>query len=221
MPMSVVAKQCNDLLFPADQRMITNDFTTRLYVSPPSVDSDCDEILTMVIYDENDNVNGYHQVITAASSDTIDLTDKSEMASSSYSGQIPMYRLGSILNHPDNLTAYGHFAHIVPSIQEWVTGKTQFYTLAKDRYIEFYADQDGIDPDLIKVDGIILSNYDYTFNHMPYYKKKYGHFILPLPGHGVHTFQNGGNYVLYVICKNVNGLYDAAGYLTGYNQRKQ
>uniref|UniRef100_A0AC35TKC4 IgGFc_binding domain-containing protein n=1 Tax=Rhabditophanes sp. KR3021 TaxID=114890 RepID=A0AC35TKC4_9BILA len=221
MPMPVVAKQCNDLLFPTDQRMITNDFTTRLYVSPPSVDSDCDEIFTVIVYDKNDNVNGHHEVITAVSPSTIDLTDKSEMASSSYSGQIPMYRLGSISNHPDSLTAYGHFAHIVPSLLEWVTGKSQFYTLAKDCYIEFYADQDGIDPDLIKVDGIILSNYDYTFNHMSYYKKKYGHFILALPGYGLHTLENGGSYVLYVICKNVNGPNDAAGYLTGYNQRKQ
>uniref|UniRef100_A0AC35TR02 IgGFc_binding domain-containing protein n=1 Tax=Rhabditophanes sp. KR3021 TaxID=114890 RepID=A0AC35TR02_9BILA len=41
--MPVVSKQCNDLLFPPDQRMITNDFTTRLYASPPSVDQDCVE----------------------------------------------------------------------------------------------------------------------------------------------------------------------------------
>uniref|UniRef100_A0AC35TQF3 CUB domain-containing protein n=1 Tax=Rhabditophanes sp. KR3021 TaxID=114890 RepID=A0AC35TQF3_9BILA len=181
--------------------------------------TDCNEIFTITIYDKNDNINGDHKIIIAAEPSTIELTDKSEIASPTYSGQMPMYRLGSILSHPDSLTAYGHFAHYVPSVLEWVTGKTQFYTLAKDCYIQFYADPDGIDPDLIKVDGTSLSDFDYSFNHMSYFKKKYGHFIMSIPGYGLHTFDNGGNYILYVVCKNANGPY-ARGYLTGFNQRK-
>uniref|UniRef100_A0AC35TRW0 CUB_2 domain-containing protein n=1 Tax=Rhabditophanes sp. KR3021 TaxID=114890 RepID=A0AC35TRW0_9BILA len=119
MMMPVVEKKCNDIISPSDQRMITNDFTTRLYVSPPSVPYDCNETFTMNIYDKEDNINGYQEIITSMGSSTIELTDKSEMASSTNAGQMPMYRLGSVLNHPDSLTAYGHFTHYVPSVQEW------------------------------------------------------------------------------------------------------
>uniref|UniRef100_A0AC35TH59 Structural protein n=1 Tax=Rhabditophanes sp. KR3021 TaxID=114890 RepID=A0AC35TH59_9BILA len=142
------------------------------------------------------------------------------MASSTNAGQMPMYRLGSVLNHPDSLTAYGHFTHYVPSVQEWVTGKTQFFTLAKNCFVEMYTDQDGYNPDFITVDGIVLSRLNYTFIYMEYFKKKYGHFVLPVTGYGLHTIKNYGNYVIYVVCKNVNSAGDAAGYVAGFNKRK-
>uniref|UniRef100_A0AC35TYY7 SCP domain-containing protein n=1 Tax=Rhabditophanes sp. KR3021 TaxID=114890 RepID=A0AC35TYY7_9BILA len=218
MPMPVVSKDCSDAISPPDQRMITNDFTTRIYVSPPDVPYDCNEMFTTTVYDKNDN--GHQEVISSIGTSTIELTDKSEMASSSNSGQLPMYRLGSILNYPDSLTAYGHFAHYVPSIQEWVTGKTQFYTFAKGCYIEMYADQNGLNPDAIKMDGLPLSSYGYKLNHMNHFTKTYGHFIVPVTGYGLHTIESGANYVMYVICKNVLGAYDAAGYVAGFNKRK-
>uniref|UniRef100_A0AC35UE73 IgGFc_binding domain-containing protein n=1 Tax=Rhabditophanes sp. KR3021 TaxID=114890 RepID=A0AC35UE73_9BILA len=218
----LVPKQCNDLLFPPDQRLITNDFTSRVYVAPPSVSSKCNEVFSATFFDKNDNVNGDHIIITAYNRSFYDFGGKSpEMASSSYSGQMPMVRHGSVLNLPDTFTAYGHFLHYIPSILEWVTGKTQFYTLTKNCFMEFYADQEGSNADNIKIDGININNYDFTFKHMFYYKKTFGHFILELPGYGLHTIENSGNYVLYVVCKQVNGPYNAAGYLTGFNQRKQ
>uniref|UniRef100_A0AC35TXX7 Velvet domain-containing protein n=1 Tax=Rhabditophanes sp. KR3021 TaxID=114890 RepID=A0AC35TXX7_9BILA len=183
MPMPVVAKQCNGLLFPPDQRMISNDLTTRLYVSPPTVASECEEIFEITVYDKDNNANGHQEIITAIKPSTIDLTEKSEMGSSTDSGQMPMYRLGSIHIKPDHLTAYGHFVYYVPSVVEWVTGKTQFYTSAKDCHIEFYTDSNGIDPDLIKVDENILSTHNYKFNDMNYFKRQYGHFIMSMP-HG-------------------------------------
>uniref|UniRef100_A0AC35TNT3 Astacin domain-containing protein n=1 Tax=Rhabditophanes sp. KR3021 TaxID=114890 RepID=A0AC35TNT3_9BILA len=218
MPMPVVSKGCNDAFSRADQRMITNDFTTRLYISPPDIPDHCNELFTMTVYDKNGDE--YNETITSAGSSSVELADEYEKAFSTNAGEMRIYRFGSILNHPDNITGYGHFMHYIPSIQEWVKGKTQFYTLAKDCSIEFYADEDGYNPDLITVDGIVLSKYKYTFSYMKYFKKKYGHFILPITRYGLHTIENDGNYILYVICKNVNSAYDAAAYVTGFNKRK-
>uniref|UniRef100_A0AC35TLI2 IgGFc_binding domain-containing protein n=1 Tax=Rhabditophanes sp. KR3021 TaxID=114890 RepID=A0AC35TLI2_9BILA len=217
MLMPVVSKECNIMLRQPDQKIMRNDFTTRLYVSPPSVDNDCNESFSMDVYDENNNVK--HELISAIGSSTIELTDKSEMGSSTSGGQIPMFRLGRVINSPGSPLTYGHFGHFVPSIREWVVGKTQFYTLATNCIIEFYADQDGYNPEFIKLDGIVISNYN--FNYMNYFKKKYGHFTIPVKGYGLHTFENWGNYVLYVICKNVNNnVYDSAGYVASFNQKK-
>uniref|UniRef100_A0AC35TSK5 Thermopsin n=1 Tax=Rhabditophanes sp. KR3021 TaxID=114890 RepID=A0AC35TSK5_9BILA len=161
MPMPSVSKSCNSAWTHPDQRMITNDFTTRLYVSPPNVEN----------------------------------TYKSEMASSTSHGQMAMYRYGSILKHPDSLTAYGHFVHYVPSVREWVSGRTQFYTLAKDCYLEFYTNQEGSNTDFIKVDGKVLSTYKYTLKKMNYFKTVYGHFLMSLKGYGLHTFENSGYWI--------------------------
>uniref|UniRef100_A0AC35UF68 Phospholipid scramblase n=1 Tax=Rhabditophanes sp. KR3021 TaxID=114890 RepID=A0AC35UF68_9BILA len=217
--MPVVFKQCDTKLSRPDQRIISNNFTTRLYVSPPDVPSDCKEVFTMDVSDKAGTVN--HETINDSGSSTIELTDKSEMGSSTNEGQTPMYRFGSIINYPDASAIFGHFAHYVPSIEEWVTGKSQFYTLAKECSIELYTDEDGFNPGLIKVDGIALSKFQYTLSYMKYFNKKFGYFIVPITGYGLHTIENGGNYVMYVVCKNVNGINDAAGYLaSGFNKRK-
>uniref|UniRef100_A0AC35TS51 IgGFc_binding domain-containing protein n=1 Tax=Rhabditophanes sp. KR3021 TaxID=114890 RepID=A0AC35TS51_9BILA len=218
MPVPVVSKKCNQLLSSPDLRLMTNDFTTRLHISPPSVDYNCNEDFSMDVYDKEGNVD--HKVISKTGLSLISLVDQSEIGSSTNAGEMPVYRFGSILNHPDNLTAYGHFAHYVPSVQEWVTGKTQFYTLAKNCFIEFYADQDGSNTDFIKLDGLFLSKYPYTSNKMNYFKRSYGHIIVPVSGYGLHTFENGGKYVMYVICKTAYAKYDSSGYLTGFNRRK-
>uniref|UniRef100_A0AC35TVB1 IgGFc_binding domain-containing protein n=1 Tax=Rhabditophanes sp. KR3021 TaxID=114890 RepID=A0AC35TVB1_9BILA len=218
MPMPVVSKKCNSLLSHPDQRMITHDFTKRLYISPPNVDLNCDETFSIDVYNK-DNINGNIEIINTVGLSSFELKNTSEIALSTYSGQMPMYRLGSFHNEPDYLTAYGLFAHYVPSVKEWVTGKTQFYTLAKKCYLEFYTDADGSNIDFIKVDGLILKKYDVKLNKMNYFGTTFGHFIMPLDGYGLHTFENNGKYVLYVLCQNVNSAFDGAGYLTGFNKR--
>uniref|UniRef100_A0AC35TQ14 IgGFc_binding domain-containing protein n=1 Tax=Rhabditophanes sp. KR3021 TaxID=114890 RepID=A0AC35TQ14_9BILA len=219
-PSPVFFTECNGVLSPPDQRIITNDFTTRLYVSPPKKSSDCDEIFIMTIYNKEDNVNGDEEIITAIGSSTIDLRDKSEMGSSTSAGQMPIYRLGSARDYFDSLYEYGHFLHLVPSTEEWVTGKSQFYSLAKDCIIEFYTDQAGSDVNSILFDGKVLTKYGYIKDPMNYFKKTYFHFQVAVHGYGLHTLENDGKYVLYVICKHVNSVSDAAGYLTGFNRRK-
>uniref|UniRef100_A0AC35UAK4 IgGFc_binding domain-containing protein n=1 Tax=Rhabditophanes sp. KR3021 TaxID=114890 RepID=A0AC35UAK4_9BILA len=218
MPMPVVGKECNKMLALPDQRIITNDFTTRLYVSPPNVPHNCNEMFKIQVYDKFDNVTGNCEIISDIGSSTISLTDKSEMGSETFEGETVMYRFGSFHHSPDNLTGYGHFAHYVPSVQEWVTGQTQFYTLAKDCSAELYTDQ--VNPDSIKLDGITLTKPKYTLNYMDYFNKKFGHFIVPISGYGVHSIDSGSNYVLYVVCKNVHSIYNGAGYLASFNQAK-
>uniref|UniRef100_A0AC35TWW5 CUB domain-containing protein n=1 Tax=Rhabditophanes sp. KR3021 TaxID=114890 RepID=A0AC35TWW5_9BILA len=220
MPIPVIQKQCYEIVAPPDETIITNDFTTRLYVTPPGVDASCKEDFQMTIYAKHDNNTGLNKYIDHFGYSQIEMTDRSEMASSTYAGQMPMYRLGSIINLPDNRTAYGHFAHYIPVVEEWTTGLTNFHTLKKDCYIEFYVDQNGLNLDQIKVDGISLTKYTYTVNYMFYFKKQFGHFILPLHGYGLHSIENGGNYFLCVVCKNVNGPYNAVGYLAGFNKRR-
>uniref|UniRef100_A0AC35U2B1 COL8A n=1 Tax=Rhabditophanes sp. KR3021 TaxID=114890 RepID=A0AC35U2B1_9BILA len=133
---------------------------------------------------------------------------------------MPMYRLGSVHTQPDNITAWGLFIHYVPSTSEWVTGKSQFFTLAKNCFLEFYINEDGNNVDSIKVDNLNLSQYNYTQHNMNYFGSTFGHYIMPLNGYGVHSFENSGKYVLYVVCKHVNKLYSSSGYTTGFNLKK-
>uniref|UniRef100_A0AC35UBT3 CUB domain-containing protein n=1 Tax=Rhabditophanes sp. KR3021 TaxID=114890 RepID=A0AC35UBT3_9BILA len=99
LPMPVVPKNCNERLMKPDKRVITNDFTTRVYVSPPSVDYDCNEVFTMDIYDKFENISEKSKIISRIGMSRIELTDKSEMASSTVSGQMPMYRFGNYFYH--------------------------------------------------------------------------------------------------------------------------
>uniref|UniRef100_A0AC35TUC4 BPH_2 domain-containing protein n=1 Tax=Rhabditophanes sp. KR3021 TaxID=114890 RepID=A0AC35TUC4_9BILA len=75
----------------------------------------------MNVYDQNDPLNGNEEVITVSKPNTISLTNKWEIGSSTNSGEMLIFRFGSIHIQPDNITAYGHFMHYVPSISEWVT----------------------------------------------------------------------------------------------------
>uniref|UniRef100_A0AC35TQQ0 CUB domain-containing protein n=1 Tax=Rhabditophanes sp. KR3021 TaxID=114890 RepID=A0AC35TQQ0_9BILA len=221
MPMPVTSKPCFAELTSSDQVLMTNDFTTRLYVSPPSVDSDCEDTLEMTVFERNNNVTGNTIKISHDGFSSIELSDKAEeVATTTKAGEMPMYRFGSIHIGPDNPTSASHFAHFVPTVQEWVTGKTQFYTLAKDCWLEFYTDIDGSDHDLIKIDNKNLSKYQFEQNTMNYFGKTFGHFMMSIKGYGLHTFENSGRYVLYIVCENVNGPNNAFGYLTGFNQRQ-
>uniref|UniRef100_A0AC35TTS4 CUB_2 domain-containing protein n=1 Tax=Rhabditophanes sp. KR3021 TaxID=114890 RepID=A0AC35TTS4_9BILA len=133
-------------------------------------------------------------------------------------GPMSANRFGYIINK-DGITAVGHFMHYFPSTSEWITGKTQFYTLAKDCILEFYADATGSNAELIKIDGHNMDTLKYNRKPLPIFQNKYFQFIVKIKGYGLHTFENDGNYVAYVICKHVNGYYNANGYLTGFSQR--
>uniref|UniRef100_A0AC35U9K8 IgGFc_binding domain-containing protein n=1 Tax=Rhabditophanes sp. KR3021 TaxID=114890 RepID=A0AC35U9K8_9BILA len=203
-----------------DQRLMTNDFTTSVYITPPATQfDDCYEKFKMIVYEKSNNSTKGAGSVSSTGDSAIPLLNYPEIASSAISGLMPMYRFGSIFN-PRGVgpTGYGHFAHYIPSIQEWVTGNTQFYSLANNCFIEFFADVIGSNLNYIRLDGKPLNNY--SLNNLYYFGTTYGHFIMPVQGFGIHTFQNPGNYVLYVICQNVNSAYNAAGYVTGFNQRK-
>uniref|UniRef100_A0AC35TXJ7 IgGFc_binding domain-containing protein n=1 Tax=Rhabditophanes sp. KR3021 TaxID=114890 RepID=A0AC35TXJ7_9BILA len=212
-------QQCGVILTKADQRMITNNFTTRLYVS--SANFECTPLSQMTIYDDDTNFKGMDINFNINQPTNISLITNSQAAFSSYTGVKPSYRFGSILKNPNNrVDAHGHFGHYVPSTEEWLNGKNQFYTLAKDCQIEFYADQKGSNPDLIQIDGVPLSKLAYDKVQMKMFNNQYSQFIVSVKGYGIHTFENQGNYVLYVICGNINSMYDSAGYISGYNTRK-
>uniref|UniRef100_A0AC35TWB8 CUB domain-containing protein n=1 Tax=Rhabditophanes sp. KR3021 TaxID=114890 RepID=A0AC35TWB8_9BILA len=218
-PMPVVTKQCNVQLFPAEQRIITDDYTSKLYVSPPNVEGVCYENFALILYNKN-NLNGEYKPIESFETNTISLETTSEIGSLSKAGQMPMYRFGSIMQKPDMVTSVGHFAHYVPSIQEWVTGETHFYTLENNCVIEFYADAIGSIPTFIELDKKPLSTYDYERKNMHYFANTYSRFSVKISGEGLHTFENNGNYVLYVVCDKLFWKYGAVGYVGGFNKRK-
>uniref|UniRef100_A0AC35TGC5 CHRD domain-containing protein n=1 Tax=Rhabditophanes sp. KR3021 TaxID=114890 RepID=A0AC35TGC5_9BILA len=219
MPIASQPIPCNTFLTPPHQRMITNDFTTRLHVAPPNLPATCNDVAKITVYNDVNNVQGTEQIVDMSGLTEISLINNTVIGFSSYVGQMVTNRHGSIIDE-DGITAHGHFMHYVPSVQEWVTGKTQFYTLAKDCILEFYADINGSDPDSIQLDGHPLSSLKFDKNPLPIFGNKYSQFIVKIKGHGLHTLVNNGNYVAYVICKNVGGPNDAAGYLTGFNKRK-
>uniref|UniRef100_A0AC35TII4 IgGFc_binding domain-containing protein n=1 Tax=Rhabditophanes sp. KR3021 TaxID=114890 RepID=A0AC35TII4_9BILA len=220
MPISSPSTSCpsND----KDQRMATHDFSTRLHISPPNFGSNCNEVSKITIFNDTNTVQGFNQIVDNKGFTSISLIKNDYQSGfSSEHGQLATYRYGSILIQPDTHTAYGHFAHYLPSVNEWVTNTTLFYTLGKDCFIEFYTDANGSDPSLIKVDGITLDSVSFTKTKMHMFDNKYTQFVVPVNGwYGLHSFENNnGDYVLYVVCKNVNGPYNAAGYLTGFNRK--
>uniref|UniRef100_A0AC35TV21 IgGFc_binding domain-containing protein n=1 Tax=Rhabditophanes sp. KR3021 TaxID=114890 RepID=A0AC35TV21_9BILA len=204
---------------PPDQRMITNDFTTRLHVSPPNLGANCNAITKITAYDENNNVRGTEQIVDKTGLTEISLINDEVAGFSTVGGQMSTNRFGSIINK-DNIIPAGHFMHYIPSTSEWITGKTQFYTLAKDCILEFYADADGSNSDFIKIDGHNMDTLKYDRKLLPFFNNQYTQFVVEINGYGLHTIENYGKYVAYVICKHVNGPYNANGYLTGFNQKK-
>uniref|UniRef100_A0AC35TWQ9 CUB domain-containing protein n=1 Tax=Rhabditophanes sp. KR3021 TaxID=114890 RepID=A0AC35TWQ9_9BILA len=219
MPITSQPIECNSLLLAPDQRMITSHFTTRLHLSPPNSGINCNAISKITVYEDTNNVQGSEQVVDKMGYTQISLMGKQSAAFSTYDGQMSTNRFGSTFEQ-DNSTANGHFMHYVPSTSEWVTGKTQFYILAKDCILELYADAIGSNPDIIKIDGHNISTLKYERKLLPFFKMQYAQFTVQMKGYGLHTIENDGNYVAFVICKKVNGPYNAYGYLTGFNQRK-
>uniref|UniRef100_A0AC35TIE0 IgGFc_binding domain-containing protein n=1 Tax=Rhabditophanes sp. KR3021 TaxID=114890 RepID=A0AC35TIE0_9BILA len=212
MPIASQPSPCHSFLKHADQRMITNDFTTRLHVSQNLY---CDTILNITVY--KDNSAGIKQVVDKMGFTKISLMDSKVAGFSTNEGEISTNRFGSIL---ESGVTCGHFMHYVPSTREWLTKKTQFYTLARGCVLEFYADSDGSNTDFIKIDGHKMDTFKYSRKLIPFFDKQYTQFVVTINGYGLHTIENDGNYVAYVICKNVNGPYSADGYLAGFNQWK-
>uniref|UniRef100_A0AC35UG49 IgGFc_binding domain-containing protein n=1 Tax=Rhabditophanes sp. KR3021 TaxID=114890 RepID=A0AC35UG49_9BILA len=217
MPISSQPLKCNSLLMPPDQRIITNDFTTRLHVYSPNLEADCYSITNITVYDGTNNVQGTSQIVDEMGFTKISLMNEGVVGFSTTGGQVPTNRFGSILGE-DGITAFGHFMHYVPSISEWVTGKTQFFTLSNNCVIEFYTDSSN--ENLIKIDGKSLATLKYDRKSLPFFQNQYFQFIVKITGYGLHKIEHDAKYVAYVVCKHVNGPNNAAGYLTGFNQRK-
>uniref|UniRef100_A0AC35UE61 IgGFc_binding domain-containing protein n=1 Tax=Rhabditophanes sp. KR3021 TaxID=114890 RepID=A0AC35UE61_9BILA len=218
MPIASQPIVCDKPLVTPDQRMITNDFTTRLYVSPPSVETNCDASDTITVYDVINNVQGTKQEVSKFGFTAISLMNTEAAGFTTTSGQMSTNRFGSFFGASDHTTAFGNFMHYVPSISEWITGKSQFYTLAKNCYVELYTDSN--EDAIIKIDGIEIDGYIFKEQNIQLFGKNYIQYVVDMYKYGIHTIENSGNYVAYVICSNVNGPNNAAGYLTGFNQRK-
>uniref|UniRef100_A0AC35TU50 IgGFc_binding domain-containing protein n=1 Tax=Rhabditophanes sp. KR3021 TaxID=114890 RepID=A0AC35TU50_9BILA len=217
MPTASSLKPCNTLLTPPDQRMITNHFTTRLHLSPPNLGSFCSAITSITVYDGVDNIQGTEEIVDKMGFTEISLMNNAFAGFSTDIGEVNTNRFGSITDG-NKITNFGHFMHYVPSTVEWLSGKTQFFTSAKKCVLEFYADADGSNGKFIKIDGSILETLKFDRTPLPIFENKYSQFIVTINGYGLHTIENPGKYVAYVICEN--GPTDAAGYLTGFNQRK-
>uniref|UniRef100_A0AC35TG66 Uncharacterized protein n=1 Tax=Rhabditophanes sp. KR3021 TaxID=114890 RepID=A0AC35TG66_9BILA len=86
-----------------------------------------------------------------------------------------------------------------------------------NKYLKFY--KVGVNTDAIKLDKAPLAKGSFTCNAMNYFTHKYVHGVVPISSYGLHTFECSGNYILCVVCKNVNGPHNALGYLTGFNKR--
>uniref|UniRef100_A0AC35TSI6 Peptidase A1 domain-containing protein n=1 Tax=Rhabditophanes sp. KR3021 TaxID=114890 RepID=A0AC35TSI6_9BILA len=219
MPIPSQPIMCNSALKTPDQRMITNDFTTRLHVSPPNVGFNCNEVPKMTVYNDINNAQGTEQIVADSGLTAIWLMNNKAAAFSTFSGQMTTNRFGSIID-TDGITAHGHFMHYAPSTQEWVTGKTQFFTLANNCILEFYADLQGSDANVIKIDSHPLSSLKFDKKPLSFFGNKYFHFQLNIKGYGLHSIKNKGKFISYIICKSVNGPNNTAGYLTSFNQWK-
>uniref|UniRef100_A0AC35UHD1 IgGFc_binding domain-containing protein n=1 Tax=Rhabditophanes sp. KR3021 TaxID=114890 RepID=A0AC35UHD1_9BILA len=254
-----LVKQCNQQHLPQEQRIMTSDFTSKLFISPP-VSSDCDEKFKVTVFDDNKLASGKEMEVSKIGSTNITFVDRKEMALVSVSGVMPTIRFGTFFDGSTpinygkemevskigstNITFvdrkemalvsvsgvmptirfgtffdgstpinYGHYTHYVPSTAEYVTGKTQFYTLAKNCVLEVYTDN----AESFKLDG--SSGQFTTITPLSVLSQKYTHILFNIKGLGIHTFESSANYVAYVVCRQVNGIHDSAGYLTGFNRR--
>uniref|UniRef100_A0AC35UCR0 IgGFc_binding domain-containing protein n=1 Tax=Rhabditophanes sp. KR3021 TaxID=114890 RepID=A0AC35UCR0_9BILA len=205
-------KKCNQPTLSQEQRIITNDFSSRLYISPP-VASDCAEDFTVRVFDNNKLAGGEEIIISKTGYTNYTFAERREISLVSSSGDMSVIRYGTVFHNGDLQTNYGHFAHYVPSTREFVTGKSQFYALANDCALEVYTSNtdniklDGADVESIKTGLVGLGG-------------KYTQILINIQGLGIHTFESAGHYVSYVVCRQVNGIYDSTGYLTGFNKRK-
>uniref|UniRef100_A0AC35TJ27 PA14 domain-containing protein n=1 Tax=Rhabditophanes sp. KR3021 TaxID=114890 RepID=A0AC35TJ27_9BILA len=220
MPIASQPLQCNSYLYPPDQRMCAKDYTTRLHISPPNLGLNCDAISQITVYNNINNMRGNQEVVDKAGFTKIDLINNGVAGFSTIAGQVSTNRLGSAFDE-NGIIANGHFMHYVPSTREWLTGKSSFYTLAKDCVLEFYADADGSNDELIKINGHTLDTLKYEHTPILFFEQRYSQFVVNINGYGLHTIENHGKYVAYVICKHVNGPYNAHGYLTGSKKGKE
>uniref|UniRef100_A0AC35UAN8 IgGFc_binding domain-containing protein n=1 Tax=Rhabditophanes sp. KR3021 TaxID=114890 RepID=A0AC35UAN8_9BILA len=109
--------QCGSVLISADERMITNDFTTRLHVSSPNLGSYCDVPSLITVYDNTNNIEGTEQVVDKMGFTKIALDNISFAGFSTNAGEMATNRFGSIFGM-DGVTAYGHFMNYIPSTKE-------------------------------------------------------------------------------------------------------
>uniref|UniRef100_A0AC35UEI9 IgGFc_binding domain-containing protein n=1 Tax=Rhabditophanes sp. KR3021 TaxID=114890 RepID=A0AC35UEI9_9BILA len=219
MPIPSQPIKCGSALKIPDQRMITDDYTTRLHVSAPNSVTNCDSSIT--VYADVNDINGTKQNVDNMGFTQISLMNTEFSGFSTYDSQLSTNRFGSIFGN-DGLDTYGHFMHYVPSTEEWLTGKTQFYTLAKDCVLEIYADNsDSNAVNAIKLDGYPLSALKYYSKNIPFFGSRYTQYVSNMQGYGLHKLESDSNsYVAYVLCQSVNAFFNANGYLVGFNRRK-
>uniref|UniRef100_A0AC35U0E8 C1q domain-containing protein n=1 Tax=Rhabditophanes sp. KR3021 TaxID=114890 RepID=A0AC35U0E8_9BILA len=164
------------------------------------------------------DANGTTQMIDKEGYTTIPLGNSECVGFETSDAPMSTNRFGSILDG-DGTTAHGHFMHYVPSTSEWITGQSQFYTLAKDCFLEIYADNSQFNAiNSIYIDGHILGTFLYGRTDITFFEN-YVQFVVQVTKYGLHTITSPGKYIAYVICKNVNGFNNAAGYLIGFNHR--
>uniref|UniRef100_A0AC35UDM0 IgGFc_binding domain-containing protein n=1 Tax=Rhabditophanes sp. KR3021 TaxID=114890 RepID=A0AC35UDM0_9BILA len=218
MLMPVVQQNCYHNLINPDQRIITNVFTSIVYISPPAVDANCNEEFLLNVFNEKDNMKGSIKTISKTIPNHINLDGEiSEIATTTVNGQIPMYRIGASPRIP-GIDTQGHFAHYIPSTQEWINGKTPFYILGTDCSLEIYTTD--INPDSIQIDEVIGTKYGLNLQKNNYFGHEYGYYITSIKNYGLHTIESNSSYTAFVICKRINSIADIAGYLIGFNKRK-
>uniref|UniRef100_A0AC35TJY6 IgGFc_binding domain-containing protein n=1 Tax=Rhabditophanes sp. KR3021 TaxID=114890 RepID=A0AC35TJY6_9BILA len=218
MPIGAPFRKCGSKTKNAEERMSTHHFASRMYISPPNELDSCNDNPQITIYDDIDDAAGRAISVSKIGETAISLINKNQTGFLTYGGQMSSYRLGSIVQ-PDGITAFGHFAHYLPSRAEWISGPTQFYTFAKNCYLEIYISAPVIDLKRVKIDGTPLQNIKHTETPIFMFVVNIMQYVVPIKGYGMHLLENEvGTSVSYVVCKNVNGAFNSAGYLTGFNK---
>uniref|UniRef100_A0AC35UDE0 Glutamate receptor n=1 Tax=Rhabditophanes sp. KR3021 TaxID=114890 RepID=A0AC35UDE0_9BILA len=217
MPLPIDSQVCNQQFNQNDTRMITANFTSSVYVAPPVAKGTCNEQFQVAIFDDEHMTTGYYETVAPDNLKTVDVTGQNQIAITSNVGPVAMYRFGSIVG-ADQVTAFGHFGHYIPSTNEWITEAIQFFVLDINCYLEVYTDKKGSDVSNMLLDNAKLV--DFHKQGIEFFSNAYSQFIIKVSGYGLHTYQNPGKFIAYVVCKNVNGMYDSAGYLTGFNKMK-
>uniref|UniRef100_A0AC35UFU6 ShKT domain-containing protein n=1 Tax=Rhabditophanes sp. KR3021 TaxID=114890 RepID=A0AC35UFU6_9BILA len=217
-PLPVIENNCFRTSKIFDDYVITNNFTTRLYVAPPL--NNCNFKVLAQVVDDIGSPDGTSLEISALGFTNLTLSTRNQVEMTyHYTGGLRVYRQGGIIQ-TDGVTAFGTFLAYMPSYNEYVTGATPFYSLNKGCVLELYTKADTDKNGLIVLDGVGLKPFRYTKTQFKINDRKHFLYIIPLVIYGYHYVNLSNDaYTAYVVCKAVNGPFDANGYNIGYNNK--
>uniref|UniRef100_A0AC35TFJ9 EGF-like domain-containing protein n=1 Tax=Rhabditophanes sp. KR3021 TaxID=114890 RepID=A0AC35TFJ9_9BILA len=203
-----------------DKRIISADFTMDIFFSSPLLTSTCTKEAIVSLVTENFK-DGTTAITVNKDVQTSFAMNSHYVATSSVNGKIPTYRFGGAKADRFNpsTTLSGKIAHYVPSMDEWVTGTTEFFTFMFHCVLEVYAEDTGSTFDLSMDGGVINPRLFLKSEKIKFFGKPFVRYEISVSGERQHTFEAKRKYVAYVVCPKIEPSNVAYGYLTGFNYK--